>query len=88
MAQLRVTPQELRDLDKSFKSEADMVDRLVSTITSRLQGMDWAGNAKNKFQGEWDGQFRPNLQKLAGALREMGGVAQKQADRYEQADTL
>ena len=58
-------------LKATFDKESDDVGRLMSAIDKQIQQENtwWIGPAADAFRGDWNGTFRPNLQKLQQALK-------------------
>lgn len=86
MAGMRVTPEELETLGGKFTQEAGTVRQLQSGISSALQGTNWEGNARNKFQQLWDTEYRKGLESLATTLEQTSQDLKKQAQQYRIAD--
>ena len=79
--------QQMGDLSQRFNADADLVTDLESRITSVLGGTEWTGPAADRFRSDWDGQFRPALQKLTMALRENATIVQRRQEAIDTATT-
>lgn len=84
MGQLGADVEALDRLSKKFNQEAEAIRQAVSQITSQVQGVWWKGQDAEKFKGEWNGQYRAQLLKVADALKQVGEVVQKQAEQQRQ----
>lgn len=86
MPGMKATPEELDQLAQRFNQEAQTVRTLQSGISSALQGTNWEGNARSKFQQLWDGEYSKGLTSLAQTLEQTSGDLRKQSDAYRTAD--
>ena len=78
---------QMQALKAAFDKEVEDVGRLMSTL-DRQVGQDatwWVGPAADKFRGDWNGVFKPNLQKLQEALRQAGTEVENRRRAIEAA---
>lgn len=85
MGQLGADVEALDRLSKKFNEESEKIRQAVSQITSQVQGVWWKGQDAEKFKGEWNGQYKAQLTKVADALKQIGEIVKKQAQ--QQRDT-
>ena len=42
--------------------------KIISSITSQVEGVWWQGPDANKFRGDWNGQFKAQLNQVKSAF--------------------
>ena len=84
--QIRVQPEDLRQLGTNFSSEGDAVTSLMSRLDTQLSGVDWAGSSATRFRTQWEDDFRPVLVNLADALDLASGRLAERAESAESYD--
>jgi WXG100 family type VII secretion target len=71
--QVRSDYDQLKNLQKSFSSQAEAVAKTTQNIRSimdKLQGGDWIGEGAQKFYQEMNDQVLPTLNRMYKALDE------------------
>ena len=78
---------DLEGLRATFEAKADQVDSLTTTLSNKVDphATAWAGPGADNFRSAWDGDFKPALVKLEGALREAAVAVGKYRDNIEAA---
>lgn len=77
MARIGATPEELTALKGTFDRQSQLVDGLVREVSTKLEGVDWQGPARDRFVQMWQTQFQPALQRLRESLQEAGNEADR-----------
>lgn len=86
MAQrIGATPEQLTELKRVFDAQVGEVTRLESTISNKLGSVDWQGQAHDRFEQMWNGEFKRSLSKLREALTDAGNDAHQTGERIRQA---
>ncbi len=78
---------QMQALKAAFDKEVEDVGRLLNTLDRQVKqdATWWVGPAADKFRGDWDGMFKPNLQKLQEALRQAGTEVENRRRAIEAA---
>lgn len=63
------------------------IDGIINNVNTQVQAANeaWNGADSEKFVSEWDGQHRPQLEKVKGLITEL--VDTLQSDISQQAET-
>jgi WXG100 family type VII secretion target len=83
--QVGANPEELRNLGRTFDKESGDVKRLINSIEAQIGHAWWVGPAKDKFQSQWDSEFKKVLNNLSDSLQQAGQAVKTTADRIEAA---
>lgn len=86
MSRIVVTPEQLVDLKATFDREGGSVDELRSTLTSKLESVQWEGHNAETFRAEWHNTYAPMLNRLAESLRAAGQDVQTALNNALAAD--
>lgn len=78
-------PQAVRAFAGQLSSDADQIDNIINTLSSQLHGLQWVGADATRFNGDWDGTYRPQLHSVSNALRNAATVANSNASQQEEA---
>ena len=76
---------EMQQLTSQLNQASDQVRQLQSTVTNGVAGTQWTGPASERFREAWNGQYKPNLDKLQIALTELGTEVRKRREALEAA---
>jgi len=76
--------EELERFGKTMKDQIDKVEQLTKEVDGSLGSLVWTGPARDRFQGEWDTNFKSALGKLSSALAEAGADCQARAQGTRQ----
>jgi uncharacterized protein YukE len=74
----------MASLQSAFSREQVNVQSLISAINGSLDSTWWVGPQAERFRGEWQGSFLPNLNNLAAALGECATNVQQHAQGFVQ----
>lgn len=75
-----VTPEELSSLGGTLKSEIEVVESIIRSVDVPLASIAWSGPAKQKFCGEWNGNFKVALARLTEAFQLAGTDCEQRAE--------
>lgn len=84
MAQLGLDPEQMTQLSKAMKSEADSIDASAKKVDGKLRSVWWKGKDSDSFKGRWEGQHRKAINDAARLLREAGQHIDKQVSEQRQ----
>lgn len=84
MAQLGADVDALDELSRRFTGSADQIGELISGLAAQIQSAWWVGGDADKFRGDWDGQYKPQLQSVCDRLRETAQAVTQQATQQRQ----
>ena len=68
MAKLGLDPEALSALQKQLHADAGTITTLTTKLDALLRGAWWEGADATKFRGEWDGNHKAQLGRVAAAL--------------------
>jgi uncharacterized protein YukE len=86
MTLIRVTPSQLRAFDARCRGDAAAIEQVKEHVAQVIGGLDWDSPAAHRFRLGWETDFRPALDKLGLALKELGTAASRMADTCEAAE--
>lgn len=85
MVRIGATPEQLTELKSVFDRQSDAVEQLTSTVTSKLNAVDWQGPARDRFVQMWEGEFKTALRRLQSELQAAGREAHETGQRIRAA---
>ena len=89
MAQIRITPEELREAADFLEEKLSEMNDIVSLIHSKIQDVEgnWEGAAQSTFVDSFDNDMYPILKDtLPQVIEGIAGQLDGAADALEQAD--
>jgi len=89
MARIRVTPEQVREVAKQFKTAGQQSDGIVRDLeraTTSLQS-EWEGMTQQKFYSEYD-QWRKQMNHFTQLLTDIARQLDEIAIRFERADQV
>jgi uncharacterized protein YukE len=75
----------VRQLATQMDNNADQIAQLIGALDAALQSTEWIGPDRERFVGDWQGTFMPQLTTVANSLRDTAIAARDNADQQEQA---
>src|SRR6266508_240792 len=83
MTMYKLSPEQARDLAgkfnaaegdtagliKSMNADVHLMHSMITTLNSGVKSLDAAGHRAMRFDNQWDNEFRPAMQRVAGASR-------------------
>ncbi len=85
MANLGLDPEQVRNLARAFDQKAEDIEGVLRQLKSGLQGTEWFGPDRDKFNNDFDTTITTNLRQLERALRDTANSLRDQAREQEQA---
>lgn len=84
-----VNYEQMDNIVKRFRSEADAVNQLLNQTRSRVEGLHgngWIGRGSDQFFGEMEQLVLPSLSRLVQALQAAAGAADNITKIYHNAE--
>ena len=78
---------QVRGLANFIRQKADEIEQLQGQITQQLVNTQWVGADRQKFEGDWSGQYTNALRNVANGLRDAAKTADSNATQQEQASS-
>lgn len=75
--------QAIRALARTMDNRADEIDTLASQAGSRVHGLSWRGNDRERFVNEWESTHAVRLRRVAEGLRDAANHARHKAAEQE-----
>ncbi len=75
----------VRQLATQMDNSADQIVQMIGALDAALQSTEWIGQDRERFVGDWQGTFMPQLNTVAQSLRDTAIAARDNADQQEQA---
>lgn len=77
----------VRSLAQQMNSSAEEIRSLASRLSSALEGTQWVGPDREKFVGDWQGQYMTSLNQVAQGLVDAAQRATSNASEQETASS-
>lgn len=87
MAKLGLDPEALSSLQKQMRSDAATITSLTTKLDGLLRAAWWEGSDAAKFRGEWDGNYRAQLSRVAAALEAAAQAIAANVAQQQQASS-
>jgi uncharacterized protein YukE len=71
MTYMKAGEEDFRKLRDDHKNKADQIEDIVKFLDGSLRSSIWEGQAKTRFEGDWNATHKPNLLKLKAALHDL-----------------
>ena len=75
----------VRQLATQMTSSASQIRQLMTQLTNQLNGTQWVGPDRTRFEGEWSGTYVQQLNQVASALEDAANRANQNATQQETA---
>src|SRR5688500_6748071 len=88
----QLDPAQANELGRKFGQQADVettalirdmnssihrMQGMIATLTAGVKGMDWKGRRATSFDNLWEGEFRPNMQRMQQAMTDFTPVLER-----------
>ena len=86
--QIRITPDQMRERANQYRTEADTVNGVISsmdTLLSNLQS-EWEGAASESYAARYE-ELKPGFQKAEELIREIAAALDSTASIVETTDS-
>jgi len=81
VAQLGADVDQLDSLAQRFDAVSNEIEGMVNQLTSQIEGAWWQGTDADRFRGDWNGQYRGQLQAVCARLNETAQAVRAQANQ-------
>ena len=87
MAQIKLTPEELRQSAQRYAQGSQEIDQILNTLTHEQQVIDanWDGSAFDSCEAQFN-ELSPKIKQFAQLLEDINAQLIKVADIVEQTD--
>ncbi|MBA3289652.1 MAG: hypothetical protein H0U21_16850 [Acidimicrobiia bacterium] len=79
MSKMGADTEQLSALGGKLKSQQEVIDGVISTVSSALGNTIWEGPARQRFEGDWHNSFLPVLRNLNQAFQGAGTECQQRS---------
>ena len=87
MAQIKLTPEDLRASAQRYAQGSQEIDQILTTLTHEQQVIDenWDGSAFDSFEAQFN-ELSPKIKQFSQLLEDINAQLIKVADIVEQTD--
>ena len=87
MAQLRVTPEQLRARAAEYRNQAEEVDGVIAKLDSLISTLEseWEGVSASKYISQYS-DLRPSFVSMQNLITELATALDQEANKFEAAD--
>lgn len=87
MAQLRVTPDQLRSRASEYRAQGNEVESVISKLDSLINALEseWEGVSASKYIAQYQ-DLRPSFVSMQQLITELASSLDQQANKFEAAD--
>jgi uncharacterized protein YukE len=75
----------VRALSQQMTQSASQIRQLMTQLSGQLNGTQWVGPDRSRFESDWNGTYVQQLTQVASALEEAAGRANQNAIEQESA---
>ena len=72
MTMYGANPEQLAGLGRSMKQQMQAIDAVIRAVSGALGATVWVGPARQRFEEQWNGTFKPALTRLQSAFDAAG----------------
>ncbi len=87
MSYMKAGIDDFRRMRDDYKRKAQEIEDTMRFLDGSLRSSLWEGQAKTRFEGEWNSTHKPNLQRLQQALIEVSTELEQRRAWTEQFET-
>ena len=87
MSYMKAGIDDFRRMRDDYKRQAQQIDETMRFLDSSLRSSIWEGQAKNRFESDWNSTYKPNLQRLQQALTDCSTELEQRRAWTEQFET-
>ena len=84
MAQLGADVDQLDDMSNKFRNAGEQLQSLINQLGGTVNSAWWQGTDADNFRGQWEGEFKGQLNNVCTALFQTGDHVKQQADQQRQ----
>jgi WXG100 family type VII secretion target len=87
MAYMKAGVDDFAKMRDDYRKHSDNIEQIVRMLDSSLKSSIWEGQAKSRFENDWNTIHKPNLQKLRQALTDCSQELESRRSWTEQFET-
>ena len=87
MAQLRVTPDQLRGRAAEYRAQGSEVEAVISKLDSLISSLEseWEGNSASRYISQYS-DLRPSFVSMQELITDLAASLDQEANKFEAAD--
>ena len=85
MAQLGADVEQLDGMERDFRTASSDLSAMIAKLGASVNAAWWQGPDADTFRGNWEGQFKTQLNNIATALETTAGDVGRQAQQQRDA---
>ncbi len=88
MAQLRVSPEQLRGRASEYRTQGQNMEDLISKLDSLINVLEseWEGNSASRYIARYS-ELRPSFTSMRQLIDELATSLDQEANKFEEADS-
>lgn len=88
MAQLRVTPEQLRGRATEYRGQASVVESVLEKLDSLISTLEseWEGNSASRYSSQYS-DLRPSIVSMQELITDLASSLDAEANKFEEADS-
>jgi len=88
MALMKASIDDFAKMRDNYKKHSGNIDQIRGAIEALINSSPWEGQAKNRFDNDWNTIHKPNLMKLSQALTDCAQELESRRAWTEQFETV
>lgn len=87
MAQLRVTPEQLRARASEYRTQGDEVESVIAKLDSLISVLEseWEGNSAARYISQYS-DLHPSFVSMRELIADLASALDQEANKFEAAD--
>lgn len=87
MAQLRVTPEQLRGRAAEYRAQGEEVEGVIAKLDSLIGALEseWEGHSASRYISQYS-DLRPSFVSMQQLITELAAALDQEANKFEAAD--
>ena len=87
MAQLRVTPEQLRSRATEYRAQGEQVQEVITKLDSLINTLEseWEGVSASRYISQYS-DLRPSFVSMQQLITELASALDQEANKFEAAD--
>lgn len=88
MAQIRVTPDQLRSRASEYRNQADDVEEVIKRLDSLISSLqsEWEGHSAERYISQYQ-ELRPSFASMQKLITDLASSLDQEATKFEEADS-
>ena len=87
MAQLRVTPEQLRSRASEYRAQGEQVEEVITKLDSLINTLEseWEGVSASRYIAQYS-DLRPSFVSMQQLITDLASALDQEANKFEAAD--